>query len=129
MSAGSAMLPDMDANTSYAGYARVVVDLATRALDAPLDYAVPPAFDAQAVVGAPVLLPLGTGVAVGFVVDRMDETEHAEVRPVADVLGPPVFTSGAVRIADWIAREYHAPLAEALRLFLPPGGVPTLQRG
>ncbi len=123
------MLPDMDANTSYAGYARVVVDLATRALDAPLDYAVPPAFDAQAVVGAPVLLPLGTGVAVGFVVDRMDETEHAEVRPVADVLGPPVFTSGAVRIADWIAREYHAPLAEALRLFLPPGGVPTLQRG
>lgn len=129
MSAGSAMLRLMDEITPIAGYARVVVDLPTRALDAPLDYAVPSALDARAVTGAPVLLPLGAGAAIGFVVGRMAETEFQDVRPIADVLGPAMFSPGAVRTAGWIAQEYHAPLAEALRLFLPPGGAPTLQRG
>lgn len=110
------------------GIARIVVDVATRGLSEPFDYVVPEALDGAAVVGAPVLVPFGPQTVVGYVVERVDSSAHERLREVAAVLGEPLFGAWAPALAAWVAREYVASLAEALRLFLPPGGAPKVVR-
>jgi len=115
--------------TPHTIFARVVVDLPTRALSEPFDYSVPPDLDVN--VGVPVLVPLGATRAVGYVVELTSVTEAPleSVRPIEAVLGGPLFDEHAITIADWISHTYVAPLSESLRLFLPPGGTPRLIRG
>lgn len=104
--------------------ARVVVDVPTRALSEPFDYAVPPALSDTCVVGAPVRVAFGGRHVKGYVVERVATTSFAgELRPVEGVTGTPLFGAHAFALAEWIATEYVATLADALRLFLPPGGV------
>ncbi|MDZ4654617.1 MAG: primosomal protein N' [Coriobacteriia bacterium] len=110
-------------------YAKVVVDLPTRALSEPFDYAVPRELVADVEVGVPVLVPLGSTKAVGYVVALSDTTDITELRPIDRVLGERLFDEGAIELALWVAQEYLAPLSESLRLFLPPGGSPRLVRG
>jgi primosomal protein N' (replication factor Y) len=45
-----------------------------------------------------------------------------------EVLGSPRFDDGAAELAQWIASEYVAPLADAVRLFLPSGSVPEVEK-
>ncbi len=110
-------------------FARVVVDLPTRALSDPFDYAVPPELVGELRVGVPVLVPLGSTKAVGYVVSLGDSSDVTDVRPLERILGDRLFDETAFDLAHWIADEYLAPLSEALRLFLPPGGSPRLVRG
>jgi primosomal protein N' (replication factor Y) len=107
--------------------ARVIVDVPARALSEPFDYDVPDAMTG-AVVGAPVLVPFGPRPVVGYVVGLSDVSDVAGRKPLAEVLGEPLFTDTAFPIADWIAQRYVSPLAEAMRLFLPPGGSPKVVR-
>ncbi|MBN2822726.1 MAG: primosomal protein N' [Coriobacteriia bacterium] len=110
-------------------FARIVVDLPTRALSEPFDYAVPDSLVTQVSVGVPVLVPFGNTMAVGYVVALSREASVSEVRPLDSVLGARLFDADAIDLALWIAEEYLAPLSESLRLFLPPGGSPRLVRG
>lgn len=110
-------------------YARVVVDVPTRALSEPFDYLVPDGLRDVIRIGVPVLVPLGSGKAVGYVVALTDVTRIATLRPLEQILGERLFDDHAIALASWIAGEYLAPLSEALRLFLPPGGSPRLVRG
>lgn len=109
--------------------ARVVIDLPTRALTEPFDYAVPHALRAAVGVGVPVLVPLGGTRSVGYVVELTHVSEHEHLRDIEQVLGEPLFDGAAMDLSAWIASEYAAPLSESLRLFLPPGGTPRLIRG
>lgn len=107
--------------------ARVIVDVPARALSEPFDYRVPPELRAEVAVGVPVAVPLGPRRCVGYVVGLTTRTEYAgRLRDIDAVLGVPVFAEDALAIAEWIADEYVAPLSEALRLFLPPGGAPRV---
>lgn len=109
--------------------ARVVVDVPARALSEPFDYLVPAELRAEVAVGCPVAVPLGPRRCVGYVVELTDNSEYAgQLRPIDAVLGVPVFAEQALSVAEWIAAEYVAPLSEALRLFLPPGGAPRVVR-
>ncbi len=109
--------------------ARVVVDVPSRALTEPFDYLVPSALTGQVTVGVPVAVPLGPRMLVGYVVGLSQESSFAgTLRPIDAVLGSPVFGEEALETASWIAVEYVAPLSEALRLFLPPGGAPSITR-
>ncbi len=131
MSVASAMLQDMESeadmrSVTKAPIARVVVDVATRALSDPFDYAVSAEFDDSAVVGAPVLVPFGGQRVIGYVVERVGSSSFdGTLRPIEAVLGGPQFLPGAFALASWIAAEYVCPLADAMRLFLPPGGSPS----
>jgi primosomal protein N' (replication factor Y) (superfamily II helicase) len=107
--------------------ARVIVDTTTRALDRAFDYAVPEDLSDAVRVGVPVVVPLGSGQEVGYVVGETAESAHA-LKPVRAVLGPPLFDDAALKIAAWIASAYLSTLADALRLFLPPGGAPRIDR-
>lgn len=108
--------------------ARVVVDVRTRTLDEPFDYAIPEALASDVAIGCAVLVPLGPRSVVGYVVSLADASEIARLKPIAAVLAKPLFGEGTFALARWIADEYAAPLSEALRLFLPPGGAPRLVR-
>jgi primosomal protein N' (replication factor Y) len=103
--------------------ARVIVDIPTRALDAPFDYAVSAEFDDRVSVGVPVLVEFGHRMAVGYVTSTA-EGDHEGLKPIVAVLGEPQFRPPAVASSEWIARTYLSPLSEALRLFTPPGGTP-----
>ncbi len=109
-------------------FAKVVVDISARALSDPYDYAIPEALARFAVVGAPVLAPFGRLRSVGYVVETMSESAIAEPRELLAVLGEPLFDEAAAALARWIAAEYVAPLADAFRLLLPPGGTPRAER-
>ncbi|MEA5076347.1 MAG: primosomal protein N', partial [Coriobacteriia bacterium] len=110
--------------------ARVVIDVPARALTEPFDYAVAPDLADSIGVGMPVAVPLGPRRAVGYVVELPDTSEYeGALRPVDAILGTALFDEHALELARWIAHEYVAPLSEALRLFLPPGGAPRVVRG
>ena len=109
--------------------ARVIVDVPARALSEPFDYLVPEELRDRVGVGCPVAVPLGPRRCVGYVVGLADSTDYAgQLRPIDAVLGVPVFAVEALSLAEWIAAEYVAPLSEAMRLFLPPGGAPRVVR-
>jgi primosomal protein N' (replication factor Y) len=118
--------PPEERSDHRGGIARVVVDVATRALSEPFDYVVPAPLSDAVAVGVPVLVPLGGRPVIGYVVERKERSSfEGELRPVETVLGEPVFLPHAFGLASWIAEEYVCTLADALRLFLPPGGSPS----
>lgn len=109
--------------------ARVVVDVPARALTEPFDYRVPDHLLGQVTVGVPVIVPFGPRRSVGYVVALASESAFADrLRPIEAVAGTAVFDEGALELAEWIAHEYVASLADALRLFLPPGSAPSVRR-
>ncbi len=103
--------------------AHVVVDIPTRQIDTPFDYAVPDGVDDVA-VGSCVLVDFGNRPVVGYVVGLAAESSYEQLKPLRAVLGGPFFSEQGAQTAAWIAREYVCPLSEALRLFTPPGGTP-----
>lgn len=109
--------------------ARVIVDVPARALSEPFDYAVPAELASDVAVGCPVAVHLGPRPCVGYVVELGGKSAYAgTLRPLDAVLGVPLFDETALELASWIAGEYVAPLSEALKLFLPPGGAPRAVR-
>ena len=85
-------------------------------------YAVPPALDAGARVGARVLVPFGGRGVTGVIVRRCGEAPTAHVKAVRDVLDEaPALDAGLVDLCLWIADYYEAPPGEVLRAALPAG--------
>lgn len=107
--------------------AQVVVDVPSRQVDTPFDYAVPAGTVVE--VGSCVLVPFGPRPVVGYVVALADSSAYDELKPIEAVLGGPFFTANAPGVARWVAARYLCPLSEALRLFTPPGGTPRAVRG
>ena len=103
--------------------ARVIVDIATRAIDAPFDYLIPDHI-AGVEVGSCVLVDFSGRPAVGYVIERTDTSEVARLKPVRALLGGPYFNQVGAQTAQWVASEYVCPLSDAVRLFAPPGGTP-----
>lgn len=83
-------------------------------------------------VGCAVLVPFGGRKAVGFVVGVSDQApsdlDTAKLKAVEEVLGKPCFTEVGARCAQFLADRYLAPFSSCIRLFMPPGGVPRMER-
>lgn len=121
-----------DLGLAPAGYAQVVVDIPTRALNTPFTYAVPQDLASRVLVGCCVAVDFGRRPAVGYVLRVARELEAgldpAKVLPIRQVLAEPSFDEAAGKAILWLAREYAAPLAECVRLFCPPGWVAKMAR-
>ena len=105
-------------------FARVAVDVKTRALSAPFTYTVPARLEASVVPGCCVVVEFGRRPAVGYVL-AVDETldpglTGARLLPIQQVLSEALFLPEAGDVAQWVAQEYASSLADAVRLFLPP---------
>jgi primosomal protein N' (replication factor Y) len=110
------------------GIAKVIVDVRTRSLAEPFDYAIPDDLVASVSTGVPVLVPLGPRSVVGYVVSLAESSELTRLKPLEAVLGESLFDDAAWQLAQWVADQYAAPISEAVRLLLPPGGVPRVAR-
>lgn len=112
------------------GYARVLIQLKTRSLDKPFDYAVPDHLAGGLAVGSIVLVGFGRQKALGVVCGLAAVTELPPEKLVAieDVLDFPPIPSLLIELALWIAGHYYSSPAAALGLVLPPGGLPALKK-
>lgn len=135
--------------------ASVVLDIPTQALDSAYYYQVPDGdaaytptslFDQLAtdttstqevVVGCAVIVPFNHRKIIGFVLDIFDSENNPELtkdlklshlKPIDQVVSKPFFTPLGAACAEWIANRYLAPLSACVRLFIPPGGVPKIER-
>ena len=135
--AGAAVASGGGRADAIACYASVVVDIPARALSAPFVYAAPAPLADDVAPGCTVLVAFGRRMALGYVVACAEDLRDlpdveglnpARVKPLRAVLAPPACSELFAPITRWMSREYVAPLAECLRLFLPPGGTPRLKR-
>src|SRR6201997_1492905 len=95
------------------------------ALPVPVDRAFTYALNgAEARVGTRAIVPFGGQRLVGVIVRVHDEAPAAdvEVKPVQQVLDDAaLLPDELMRLAEWIAQYYVAPLGEVLRGMLPLG--------
>jgi len=86
-------------------------------LDRPFTYAVS---DVVPQVGARVLVPFSGQKLMGVVVRVHDDKPAYETKPVQQVLdAEPLLPDELMKLAEWIASYYVAPLGEVLRGMLP----------
>ncbi len=88
----------------------------------PLVYRVPASLQGICRPGMRVEVPLGRAKRVGYVLGEAHPPEGQTLRDITDVLDPePIVTQEQLRLAQFAARYYMSPLAEALRLTHPAG--------
>jgi primosomal protein N' (replication factor Y) len=113
-------------------FAQVILDIPARALDSAFDYAVPSELAAVAEVGCCVLVDFANRPALGYVVGLSAEPTGGfaaeKIKPLRELLSTPYFDAVSAQLAQWIAREYLAPLSETIHLFTPPGSSPRLKK-
>jgi primosomal protein N' (replication factor Y) len=102
--------------------ASVAVDISLQHLDRPFDYLVPEALADDAVPGARVRVRFAGRLVDGFVLDRMERSEHGGRLGFLDrVVSPePVLTPEVAALARAVADRYVGSLADVLRLAVPP---------
>lgn len=134
--------------------ASVVLDIPTQSLDCAYYYRVPekPSYapatlfdeitpdtstELEVSVGCAVIVPFGPRKVIGFVLELWDTTTQQQLpddihldklKDIEQSVSKPFFTPEGAQCAQWIAQRYIAPLAACVRLFIPPGGVPKIER-
>ncbi|MEX2569958.1 MAG: primosomal protein N' [Gemmatimonadota bacterium] len=83
-------------------------------------YAVPAELSTRVVPGARVLAPFGRGRRIGWVERVGDGEPTAKIRPLTSVLDTaPSVPADLLRLCQWVAQYYIAPLGQVLRAALP----------
>ena len=111
--------------------ASVIVDVSARAIDRAFDYTVPTQLSSVE-VGCAVAVEFGSRPVVGYVVALHEckecNLDGMRLKPLAGILSSSYFDETGAQLAEWISREYAAPLSECVRLLCPPGGSPKIKR-
>ncbi|MEV5706985.1 primosomal protein N' [Actinoallomurus sp. NPDC052274] len=102
--------------------ARVAVDVSLPHLDRPFDYLVPAKLDEKAVPGCRVRVRFAGQLVDGFLLDRVEESDHGGRLSFLDrVISPePVLTPEIAALVREVADRYAGTLADVLRLAVPP---------
>lgn len=113
--------------------ASVILDIPTQALEDAYSYRVPDHL-VDIATGCAVVVPFGHRRAIGFVMDMHTTNDVAnlgidpeKLKDIHDVVSRPYFNAQGAACARFLAHEYLAPLSSCVRLFTPPGGVPTMK--
>lgn len=89
-----------------------------------MTYSLPEHLRQQVHVGSYVSVPLGRQTVPGFVIRITETAPDFRTRPITDKLSDEdPLRPQDVDLALWMADRYRCSLADALRCFLPPGGV------
>jgi primosomal protein N' (replication factor Y) len=98
---------------------RVLVAVPVPSLDL-LTYAVPDGIDAPA-IGARVVVPLGSRLVTGIVVERAADDGMRDVKPIHRLLDAESFVPPeVVALARWTAEYYACGVGDAIPALLPP---------
>jgi primosomal protein N' (replication factor Y) len=102
--------------------ARVAVDVSLAHLDRPFDYLVPEGSADRAAPGARVRVRFAGQLVGGFVLDRVEASEHpGRLARLDRVVSPePVLAPEVAQLARTVADHYAGTLADVLRLAVPP---------
>jgi primosomal protein N' (replication factor Y) len=93
-----------------------------KALALTFHYHIPPHLVDVLCVGHLVAVPFRTQQLQGVVVRLSEVSPVEDTKPVAAILDPdPVLSPAQIELAQWLGREYIAPLATCIQHFLPPG--------
>jgi primosomal protein N' (replication factor Y) (superfamily II helicase) len=85
-------------------------------------YSIPDELIDVVLPGVRVEIPFGTRSILGYVVERSEQTDHADVRAIDGVIDePPLILDHHLALARQVADRYCAPLGEVLRAMLPKG--------
>ena len=102
--------------------ARVALDVSLAHLDRQFDYLVPAELDEAAVVGCRIRVRFAGRLVDGYLLDRVDVSEHQGTLAYLDkvISSEPVLTAEVARLARAVADRYAGTLADVLRLAVPP---------
>ena len=109
-------------------YALISLERGVAGLDKELTYALPPDLDNWQ-IGQPVVVPLRSGRAVGFITGFTDtlDFERSQLKTLENRLSEePLFDDLALKIARWMSAYYHCSLPDCLAGFVPAGATPAL---
>ena len=99
-------------------FARVIVPAP---LKEPLVYSVPETLEKQIALGSRVLVPLQKRIMTGVVLEFSTKHSVDEPKAIIDVLDDqPILDGHLLKLGQWIARYYLAPLGEVFATMLPP---------
>lgn len=103
--------------------AQVLIESSALGLDSRLfDYLLPEKFQAQAGLGARVVVPFQHQQAVGFICGFAETSEFENLKTIVKLIDvPPLITDIQYQLAKWISSYYFCNRTEVLRLCLPPG--------
>lgn len=66
-------------------------------------------------------VPLGARSVLGIALETLPKPMDRALKPIGECLdSTPLLDPTQLALGRWLAQYYHAPLGEALRLFLPP---------
>jgi len=74
------------------------------------------------VPGQAVLVPFGTQLAQGIIIELIEQPAVEQVKDIAGTItSQPLLTPRQIELARWLSDYYLAPLFSAIALMLPPG--------
>lgn len=102
--------------------ARVAVDVSLAHLDRPFDYLVPESLSEDCVVGCRVRVRFAGKLVDGFVLERVEASEHAgRLAYLERVVSPePVLSDEIARLVRHVADRWAGSFADVVRLAVPP---------
>lgn len=103
-----------------ADVARVVVESPLPHLDRLLDFAIPDELSKVAQPGCRVRVRMRGRRLTGWLMERGEGEFDGSLRPLLDVLGPPVLTPAIAGLCRLVADRYAGSLADVVRFAVPP---------
>lgn len=86
------------------------------------DYHLPDELVGKAVAGCLVVVPFGVQRVQGIVLRQLEQPSVPQTKAVESLLDEaPVLRAEQMELAQWLAKNYLAPLSACLDLMLPPG--------
>lgn len=85
-------------------------------------YAIPAEMQGRLKAGNLVLVPFGKQQVQGVVLALLDQPEVSETKEILELLSPEtLLTEEQLKLAEWLANHYFAPLGACLKLMIPIG--------
>lgn len=105
-------------------FADVIVDISAKSLDRPFQYIVPEGMEREAVVGAQVMIPFGSGnrAVRGFIIGLHEKPDFdiARTKGIREVVKQGVVVeSHLLSLAYWIKENYGSTVNDAIKAVMP----------
>ena len=100
--------------------ARVIVDVPSSTVNQTFDYVVPERFSQMLRPGMRVIIPFGPRKITGFVIERIEQSEHKQLKSIIDVLDvTPVLTGELLQLGKWLADKTLSLYITTFQAMLP----------
>ena len=104
--------------------AEVIINSNVKNLNRKFDYIIPEELEAQAIVGARVLLPFGNKKELeeGYIVGIKETSEYLDkLKSIAKIESKLHLSDEKIELAKWMAHRYFCNISDCMKLMLPPG--------